>query len=558
MDVNVIKVLSDNPVLTLFLVIGLGYLVGNIKFGSIEVGSTIGVLLAGMLFGHYGFQSPAMAMSAGFTLFIFSVGLQAGPTFFSAFLADGRRYIALAFIVAATAFLSAWLLSNLVQLDFGMNAGLLAGALTSTPTLAGAQDAVKSGLAVLPEGMTSEQAQQNISVVYAITYIIGTVAVILVIRYVPILFKINLPAAAWQLARDRGMIGRKSQKKRTAENLPIIRAYEVSPTAVGKTVEQRYLELGKVGRALKVRRGQEILEAANDLVFKEGDVVSIVSSLKEHQQAQERLGSEVLDPQLLNYQVISREIIVIDPKAIGRPLQDLAMIAKYGCFATGLRRAAINLPVDANTVLQKGDRLEVTGEEAHLDQLAEAIGYVEEQVEKTDLVTFAFGIVAGTLLGLVMIKFGDVSIGLGSAGGLLTVGIILGFVSSINPTFGRVPAAARYILMELGLMIFMAGVGMGAGAGVVDAFLSAGPLMILCSLVVTIVPLLIAFVIGLYVMKMNPALLLGALTGAMTSTPSLNIVTSAAKSEIPALGYAGTYTFANVLLTFAGAMIVSL
>lgn len=126
------------------------------------------------------------------------------------------------------------------------------------------------------------------------------------------------------------------------------------------------------------------------------------------------------------------------------------------------------------------------------------------------------------------------------------------------PAFGGVPAAARNILMEFGLVMFMAGVGLKAGGGIVEGFMSAGVVLLLGGVVVTLIPVLVGYFFGRGVLKMNPAILLGSIAGAMTSTPSLNVVTSAAKSEIPALGYAGTYTFANVLLTFAGVAMMRL
>jgi len=178
----------------------------------------------------------------------------------------------------------------------------------------------------------------------------------------------------------------------------------------------------------------------------------------------------------------------------------------------------------------------------------------EQDLEKTDLATFAFGMIAGTLLGLVTLALGNVSIGLGTARGLL----IIGYLGSVMPTFGRVPAPARFVLMELGLMLFMAGVGLNAGGGVVDALTSVGPIMIAIGVLITLLPALVAYVVGRQVLGMNPALLLGYITGAMTSTPALNVVTEAAHSSVPALGYAGTYTIANVLLTVAGALMMVL
>jgi len=243
---------------------------------------------------------------------------------------------------------------------------------------------------------------------------------------------------------------------------------------------------------------------------------------------------------------------------VGRPLKDLDKQNTYACFATGLTRAPIDQPIDSALPLHKGDRLEVVGEKDNLQRLAEDIGFVEQDLEKTDLATFAFGMIAGPLLGLVTLALGNGSTGLGTAGGLLLVGIIIGYLGSVMPTFGRVPAPARFVLMELGLMLFMAAVGLNAGGGVVEALTSVGPIMIAIGVLITLLPAFVAYVVGRQVLSMNPALLLGSITGAMTSTPALNVVTEAARSSVPALGYAGTYTFANVLLTFAGALMMVL
>jgi putative transport protein len=557
MEINVFTLLNENPILLIFTVIGLGYLVGNIRIAGIEAGPVIGVLLVGLLFGHFGFSAPPGASSFGFALFIFSVGIQAGPTFFSAFAADGLRYVTLAFVVAATAVALTLALAGLVGLEHGFSAGMLAGALTSTPTLAGAQDAVNSGLAILPNTVSPAKALENISVGYAITYVFGTVGMILAVRFFPRIAGIDLPAEAAKLAKERGL-GRR-RRRGPGGSLPIIRAYRLPSGMAGKTLAQSRADSGNFqGKAFKIKRGSKLLDTESDLVIEEGDAVSIIASIDMHEKARREDAEEVLDPDLLNYQVTTREIIVTDEQVVGRTLKDLDMPNAHGCFATGLTRASIDLPLDSALPLQKGDRLEVVGERDNLHRLAEAIGFVEQDLEKTDLATFAFGMIAGTLLGLVTLALGNVSIGLGTAGGLLIIGIAIGYLGSVIPTFGRVPAPARFVLKELGLMLFMAGVGLNAGGGVVEALTSVGPIMIAVGILITLLPALVAYVVGHNVLRMNPALLLGSITGAMTSTPALNVVTEAARSSVPALGYAGTYTFANVLLTFAGALMMVL
>ncbi len=146
--------------------------------------------------------------------------------------------------------------------------------------------------------------------------------------------------------------------------------------------------------------------------------------------------------------------------------------------------------------------------------------------------------------------------GLGTAGGLLTTGLVIGYLRSVRPTFGRIPAAARWVFMELGLQMFMAGVGVSAGHGIVETALEVGPSLALCGITVTAVPVFMGWFVGRTVLRMNPAVLLGAITGAMTSGAALAAVNSAAKSTVPALGYTGAYAFANVILTVAGTLIV--
>jgi putative transport protein len=552
LEIHIYDLLRDNGLLLLFIVIGLGYLIGNIRIFGIPAGATIGVLLAGLFFGHYGLSINKGVGDFGFALFIFSVGIQAGPSFFSAFREDGPKYIALAALVAVSGFVLAWIISRALGFENGFDAGLLAGALTSTPTLAGAQDAVQSGLALIPAGANEEKVMENIGVGYALTYLVGTLAVIMLVRYMPRFLDLNLEAMSNTYAREKGLLRAPGQRQTTADTLPIIRAYRVGPEGVGKTIGQRKAELDAAGAPLQVRRDGSFLDPSPDLVLQEGDTVSIIASLSVHQRGQEIFGGEVLDAELLNYRVDAHEVVVISSYATGKSLKELDLPRAHGCWVNGLVRTGVELPVTDDTVLQKGDRLHVVGEKVRLRKVADLIGYVEQEVQETDLVTFSFGMAAGVMLGLIVFKAGGVAIGLGTAGGLLVSGIVVGYLSSLNPTFGRVPGAARYLLRELGLMLLMASIGLNAGGGIVEALLDVGPVIVLAALLVAILPIAFGYLVGRKVLRLNPALLLGSLTGAMTSTPALAVVTDAARSSVPAIGYAGTYTFANVMLTFAG------
>jgi putative transport protein len=557
-ELDLKEVLSANWTLLLFVIIALGYLIAKIRLGGVPLGTTAGVLIAGLLFGHLGFPNVEGAATFGFTLFIFSVGLQAGPRFFSVFLEDGMRYIVLALVVAGTGIGLALTAARVIDLDYGMSAGLMAGALTSTPTLAGAQDALKSGLANLPEGMTAAQAASNVGAGYAITYLFGTIGLIITIRYVPKILRIDLPAEARRLAEERGLVHR--ERQRSGASIPIIRAYAVAEKdeAIGQTVAWIGERANQRVRVLQIRRGTTLLDTEPELILEAGDVVAVLGSLQDLAGVQDEVGQEVMDPELLNYQIATEEIVVTSDRMAGATLDQLKLISKYGCLPVAITRSGIDLPPEDGLLLEKGDRLVVSGEAKQLERLVESLGYVEKDVHETDLLTFASGIILGGLVGVVLVKIGELSVGLGSAGGLLLAGILIGYLRNLHPTFGGVPPAARWLLMELGLLIFMASVGLGAGAGIIDALKSVGIELFLAGVVVTLTPIFVAYAFGRIVYKMNPALLLGAVTGAMTSTPALGAISDAAKSPVPSLGYAGTYTFANVFLTFAGTLMMTL
>lgn len=554
MEIDLYEILKDNQVLIIFAVISLGYVLGKINIFGFELGSVTGVLIAGLLLGAWGFTGNADMATFGFTIFIFCVGLQAGPSFFSAFAADGARYFALAMIVAIVAVGMCVVFAYSFDMASGLSAGMLAGALTSTPTLVGAQDSVNSGLAVMSESISPQDAIQNISVAYSLTYLFGVGGLMFIIKYIPVIFKIDLPAEAKKIAPEQASV-----KSINEDNLPMVRTYEVEKESlVGKTVRQIQNENEQFFTVLGIRRGSDLIDVDRDIPLEKGDVVSVIASVMQHNHAKTKEIKEVFDKELLNFRIRTKEIVVTNPEFTNRTVRELKLSEKHGCYPLGIIRSGVDLPVTQDTIIHKGDKLEVIGEDDHITELSEKLGSLETDIEKTDLLTLCMGTVFGLIIGTIVIKFGDISVGLGSAGGLLIVGILIGFFRSVHPTFGAFPRAARNIMMDLGIVLFMSSVGLNAGAKVVEALLSVGPILMICGVALTAVPVFVAFMIGRYVMNMNPALLLGAITGSMTSTPSLNMITEISKSQVPALGYAGSYTFANVILTFAGALLMML
>jgi putative transport protein len=541
--------MRGNPALVLFLVLGFGLLLGRVRIAGVELGGITGVLLVGLLAGNRGLDIPVSSHNIGFMIFIYCVGMQAGPEVVRVFKQDGIRYAILAVITAVTGLVLAAFFERFFDFELGIAAGTLAGALTSTPTLVAAQDALAQGVQ-LPDGMSADQVMDNISSAYAITYIFGMGGLVMMIAFLPKLLGIDLATEAEKLG-----LGRFGEDDPGPGELPVIRSYRVEQqAATGIAYQER--DLSHPFEVQLIKRGEEVFAPQDDTELEPGDVVSIVGLQRAHDMALERIGTEVVDTDVLDRSMESRSIVVSNGDVEGKALRDLDLARAYNCWLTELTRSGVPLPRRADLTLHIGDRLLLTGSASDLDDLANRLGHTEATLHETDLLTLAFGIGLGVLIGTFTLTLNATTIGLGTAGGVLFAGLLFGLLHSRRPSFGRLPAAARYVLMEFGLLLFMADIAVSAGTRIVSTFQSVGATLIASGVAITIIPMLTAFAVGRIVFKMNAALLLGAVTGSMTSTAALQQVRAQANSSVPALGYVGTYAFANVLLALAGGLIM--
>jgi putative transport protein len=546
--------LHENQALLFFLVLGFGFMLGKIKIKGFEFGSVAGVLFVGLVFGHYGYGDNLPVQSIGFMMFIYSVGLQAGPRFFSVLMKDGLRYFILALVVSVSGFTVAATTAQFFTFEPGSSAGILAGALTTTPTLAAAEDAIRSGTILPPEGFSREMMLSNIMTSYAITYLFGLVGLILLIRLIPMLTKVDLVAEAKALAGE-DMASSSNQMEDLGKI--VTRAFLVTKEDLVGISFGDFLKT-RIGAVTihKIKRGDEFILVDEDTTLQLGDKISFVGAQNMLILAPEKIGPEIVDPDLLDAGTEACKIVITRKKATGLDISRKSISRKYGCVLTDVKRLGVAVPLDPHVVLLRGDVLDVTGPRVNIERMQKAFGHAERDIDETDLLTFALGIAAGIVIGSYSINVMGVSVGLGSAGGLLSVGLVIGFLRSIHPTFGRMPSAARYVLMELGMLFFMSAIGLKAGHGIVAALEKAGPTLIVAGMLTTIIPVLFSYFFGRKVLKINPVLLLGAITGAMTSGACLSIVNKEAQSTIPSLGYTGAYAFANIFLTVAGSLIL--
>ncbi|MGE9550626.1 aspartate:alanine antiporter [Erwinia amylovora] len=554
MNINVADLLSGNDILLLFVVLALGLCLGKLRLGSVQLGNSIGVLVVSLLLGQQHFSINPNALNLGFMLFIFCVGVEAGPNFFSIFFRDGKNYLMLASVMVVSAVILALGLGKLFGWDIGLTAGMLAGSMTSTPVLVGAGDTLRQ---TYPPGSLLNAAQSNLSLGYALTYLVGLVSLIFGARYLPKLQHQDLPTSAQQIARERGL-DPDSQRK---VYLPVIRAYRVGSELVAWTDGKNLRELGiyrQTGCYIeRIRRNGILANPDGDAVLQQGDEISLVGYPDAHSRLDPsfRNGKEVFDRDLLDMRIINEEIVVKNNNAVNKRLSQLKL-TDHGCFLNRVIRSQIEMPIDDSIILNKGDVLQISGEARRVKSVADRIGFISIHSQVTDLLAFCAFFIIGLMVGMITFQFSSFNFSIGNAAGLLFSGIMLGFLRANHPTFGYIPQGALTMVKEFGLMVFMAGVGLSAGGGLSHGLGDTGLLMLFAGLVVSLLPVVLCFLFGAYVLKMNRALLFGAIMGARTCAPAMEIISDTARSNIPALGYAGTYAIANVLLTLAGTLIV--
>ncbi len=558
MTIDLLSLLKQSTELLLFVILGMGLLIGKLNIGSFRIGATIGVLAAALAFGEIGFQLPKGIDSVGFMLFIFCVGIEAGPHFFSVFLRDGKHYALLALFLTLTAFGLTLLMANLFDFDTGLTAGLLAGALTSTPALVGAQEALRS---LSDPALVSQldMLQDNLSIGYALTYLVGLIGLMLVVRYLPRLVRLDLPDEARTIARERGFDEKENQKT----YLPIIRGYRVNKELAESFEGQTLRDVGihrRTGCYIeRIRRKGILAEPAGDALLQEGDEIALLGYPESHALLDPhfRDGNEVFDRDLLDLQIVTEDVVVKNDRWVGKHLSALNL-TESGCFLNRITRSQIEMPIERDILLNKGDVLRISGEKRRVTEQADRIGFISVHSRITDLVSFSTFFVIGLMIGHINVVFGSFDFTVGNATGLLASGIMMGYLRAVHPTVGHVPQAALQLLKDLGLLVFMIGIGLSAGKGILEYLTQVGPVIIVSGLLVSTVPVVLSYFFGRHVLKMNPALLIGALTGARTCAPAMETVNEMAQSTVPSLGYVGTYALANVLFTIAGSLIATL
>ena len=554
------QALRGAPELAMFLVVALGYWIGNIKFGKFFLGTVTTALIAGLVVGQIGIEMNHQLRWGLFYLFLFANGYSAGPQFFRALKQDGLKPLVLSLTVAVVGLGTAFVMARLLKLDPGLSAGLVSGSLTQSSAIGTATDAIMNLSLPLEQ---RKLFASHVAIADALTYLFGAIGTIWFVSSVaPKLMRIDLRKEAVALDAQFG-IKTPTPGVDSAYQEYAGRAYRLSDSAfVGKSVG----EAERNDECLRyfierVHRGSTVLEMQADTVLRSGDVV-VVSARAEHLLlVGPRFGVEVNDPELLDFPIEVLNVMVAKRDVCGPTLDELSVSRTLDFRGVGLRkliRGGQEVPLSPKTVFNRGDVVELIGRQPAVEHVVRVVGYALRPSNATHLSTVGFGILFGALIGLPYVMAGSLKLTLSVSVGALVAGLLFGWVRSVRPTFGNIPQPALRFMIDFGLAAFVAGAGLQAGPEFVHAVKEIGVALLLAGAVVTLMPLIVTFFVGRYLLKMNPLLLLGGLAGARSFTAALAAVQEKAGSQTPVLGYTVPYATSNILLTLCGTLIVAL
>jgi len=552
-------ILKAAPEIALFAALALGHALGRLKFGSFNLGGVAGSLIVALVIGQLtGVVMPDALKAVCFALFIYAVGFKSGPDFFGGLSRSSLQLAISSVVQCVAALLVVVFIVRVCGFSKGFAAGIGAGALTQTVMLGTAGDAI-SRLGLGADATAKLNSQMAVG--FAVTYIFGTIGVIIFVRSVaPRLLRVDLKRAARELESRLFSPGAASRPGFITPFVPVTaRAFEVSTAAdqqVSELVKQ--FERASIERIL---RGEQLIEPSAEVSLKAGDVVGIAGRLEAVIAAGKLLGREVENREALSYSAKAIAVVITNKRFVRRTLDAVRSLLGeadlQGVYLLQLKRQGLALPLLPGTEVRRGDVAELVGRPQQVERVAEMIGSAVVDSGKTDLAYHALAIVIGTLFGLCSVTIAGIPVTLGVGGGVLVAGLCSGWMHARYPVFGGLPGPAQWILSELGLSSFAAVVGLAAGPRAVSVIREQGGVLLLAGVVVTLVPLIVALGFGHIVLKMHPVILCGAICGGQTVAAALNAVNEEADSVLPVLGFTVTYAISNVLLAVWGPVIVA-
>jgi len=512
----------------LFAILTLGAWVGQFSWRGISLG-TAGVLFVALVFGHFGMKVPKEVMDFGLILFVYAVGLNAGPSFFRTFRRGGMRFIVLALVIVGSGALLTVLLAYLLKLSPALAAGLYTGALTCTPALASLLDSLHR---------LSPDSAPLASVGYGVAYPFSMISMVLLVQFLPLLLKrsVKVEEQKWLAEKEIETPGLVAQTFRIT-----------NPNCEGRSVaEINPRRLAQVNLS-RVKHGERVFAATPETILHLGDVVMAVGPADELNKMTLLLGEQTDERMDVNAEVLSVDVEVMDESLTGMTLAQMRVWEQFTVVITRIRRQGLEIVPHGRVTLEMGDGIRVVGEKSAVDAFVQRAQGSPRRAGETSMTAYLFGLLIGVLIGLIPVPFGQgVTVKLGMAGGVFVTSLLIGHFGRIGPLRLYVPPAAKNLTRELGLMLFLAGAGTSAGATLLNVIKGQGWILLLVGASITLFSALAGLVVMIKIYKLNLLSAMGALTAGMTNPPALASANNQTETDLPSIAYASTYPVALI------------
>lgn len=535
---SLIDLLSANHLLLLFFVIGIGYLIGNIRIFGFSLG-VAAVLFAGIGFGALDSRLalPEEIHVIGLVFFVYAIGLQAGPTFFASLNRKGLRMNL--FVVGALAAAAgvSFVISRVFSISSPYAAGMFCGSLTNTPALAAAIESVKSASAALPRETQSVLANAPV-VAYGMTYPFGVLGVLLWMYVLARVLRIDFRREEEQRKKESGSGALQARTLRV-----------INPAMEGKTLAEVMGLIPHSGFVLsRIRKGEKTRIIAPDTILGRDDVVVAVGTEESLERARVLFGEFAgIDLPKEEEGFEYRRIFVSNSEIVGKNIHQLNLEKDFGATITRLRRGDVDFVPDPGTVLELGDRVRVVTSHDNMQRITEFFGDSMKAISETDFLSLSLGIVLGVVVGMFPVPLPNGStFKLGFAGGPLVVSLILGRLQRTGSVTWVLPFNANLVLRQVGLVLFLAGIGIKAGFGFGSTLMESGWRYLAAGSVITTTASLLTLLLGYLVLKLPMSAVLGLVSGASTQPACLAFANQLAQNDQPNVHYATVYPAAMV------------
>lgn len=549
----IVDIFRENPVIPIFLTLGLGFWIGGLKYKNFSLGPVTATLIVGVIIGQMDIEISETMKSLAFMLFLFAIGYSVGPQFFRSLKGDGLKQIAFALVEIVIVVAVTLCICKIMGYNKGVAIGFFAGSQTISATIGVGTDVLKS------LGLSPEETKRLIHIIpacYAVTYVFGTIGSAWIIANLgPILLgglkKVKEETAKLEEEMDSGdFVPNPGQ---FLANRPIsFRAYRAEseyfhkPRSI-RQIENHIKSLNIHHFIERVRINGEIMEPSPDLRVRKGDILVLSGRRESIIDNANWVGPEVTDHELLTFGSEYLPVTVSKKGATGMTIGELrAQPYMHGVMINKILRNDIPMQIRSGLRLEQGDVLTLVGTRDHVDVAVPEIGFSERRTNESDMVFIGLGIAIGCFIGALTLNIDSIPISLSTSGGAVLMGLVLGWLRTKRPTYGYIPKQVIWFMDNAGLNLFIAIVGITAGPSFISGLKEVGIPLFFVGIAATIIPLIICILVANKIFKFPAAVALGCVAGSRNAVAAIGAIQDSLDSTLPMMGYTVTYAIGSI------------